>query len=181
MGIASYPRWLSPRVQPGLRFWGHMRERDVWVPGFPKGRRISLMPLGQGSLGYHAWEGRGQGPARSFPEADSSILSSCFGSLHNKGGTFTLFGLVYFETFLDEGLGLKELGIKDPSGGFSQRKWLAPPLEKPCRLFRFITMSLPTCSMSLAGHFHCNLGIFYPHKNVNFLRVDLRLSCLCLE
>lgn len=116
-----------PLAQPGLRFWGHMRERDVWVPGFPKGRRISLMPLGQGSLGYHAWEGRGQRPARSFPEADSSILSFCFGSLHNKGGTFTLFGLVYFETFLDEGLGLKELGIKDPSGRFSQRKWLAPP------------------------------------------------------
>lgn len=184
MGIASYPRWLSPRVQPGLRFWGHMRERDVWVPGFPKGRRISLMPLGQGSLGYQAREGRGQGPARSFPEADSSILSSCFGSLHNKGGTFTLFGLVYFETFLDEGLGLKELGIN--LDAFPKESgWFLPvipvTLEKPCRLFRFITMSLPTCSMSLAGHFHCNLGIFYPHKNVNFLRVDLRLSCLCLE
>lgn len=84
------------------------------------------MPLGQGSLGYQTREGRGQGPARSFPEAESSILSSCFESLHNKGRTFTLFGLVYLETFLDEGLGLKELGMKDPSGCFSQR-WLAPP------------------------------------------------------
>lgn len=127
IGYCLISGWLSPKVQPGLRFWRHMRERDVWVPGFPKGRRISLMPLGQGSLGYQAREGRGQGPARSFPEADASILSSCFGSLHNKGGTFTLFGLVYFETFLDEGLGLKELGIKDPSGRFSQGRWLAPP------------------------------------------------------
>lgn len=126
IGFCLTSRWLSPGVRPALRFWGPVRERDRWVSGFSKGRRISLMPLGQGSLGYQAREERDQGPARSFPEADSSILSSCFGSLHNKGGTFTLFGLVYFETFLDEGLGLKELGIKDPSGCFSQRRWLAP-------------------------------------------------------
>lgn len=70
IGYCHTSHWLSPGVWPGLRFWGHVRERDVrerdvWVPGFPKGRRIRLMPLGQGSLGYQAREGRGQGPARS--------------------------------------------------------------------------------------------------------------------
>lgn len=127
IGYCLTSRWLSPGVRPGLRFWGHVRERDIWVPGFSKGRRISVMPLGQGSLGHQAREGRGQGPARpSLRQTPLSCPLALEASII-KGGTFTLFGLVYFETFLDEGLGLKELGIKDPSGCFSQRRWLAPP------------------------------------------------------
>lgn len=69
------------------------------------------MPLGQGSLGYQAGEGRGQGPAKSFPEASSSLLS-CSGNFHNKGGTFTLFGCVYFKTLLDDGPRSRGAGLE---------------------------------------------------------------------
>lgn len=92
IGYCHTSHWLSLGLAWPEILGTHEGERRMG-PGFPKDRRIRLMPLGQGSLGYQAWEGRGQEPARSFPEADSSILSSCFGSLHNKGGAFTLLDL----------------------------------------------------------------------------------------
>lgn len=69
---------------------------------FPKRQKNQTNAIGPRKPGIPAQEGRGQGPTRSFPEANSSVLPSCFGSLHNKEGTFALFGLVCFEIFLDE-------------------------------------------------------------------------------
>lgn len=97
------------------------------------------MPL---DLGYQAGEGRGQGPARSFPEASSSLLS-CSGNLHNKGGGalyYQSFGCVYFETVLDDGPGSKGVGLE--STWMLSQRWLAPPcrssdLEEALRLLRF--------------------------------------------
>lgn len=67
------------------------------------------MPLGQGSLGYQARDGRGQGPGSSFREASSSLLS-CSGNLHNKGGPPSLFWDLFTLRLVDDGLGFKGAG-----------------------------------------------------------------------
>lgn len=128
---------------------------------FPERQKNQTDAIVPRKPGLPAQEGRGQGPARSFPEANSSVLPSCFRSLLNKGETFALFGLVYFKTFSDEGQGLKGTRCKRSTWMLFPKQvagcslsFIPVTLERPCRPSE---RCLPTCCMSLAGHFNCNL------------------------
>jgi hypothetical protein len=104
-------------------------------------------------LGYQAGEGRGQlDPSlRPAPLSCPALETSTI-----KGGPFSLFGCVYFETLLDDGPGSMGAGLE--STWMLSQRWLAPPcrssdLERLCGSSGSQALSLPTCFMSLAGHF----------------------------